>query len=139
MEKCWARLEIPRSEKDIVGEWVGCIYNSQKRIHLFVGKVLRRFISDDGAALHVFTTALEVDCLEEKLGCTDCVLKENERRDVGIFSIQNIICGPVKANFLGGKKWEIPQYEEIRKIFEFYKKNDRVKAHSNYLKRNIYS
>ena len=111
--KCWER---PRSEKDIVGEWVGCIYASQKRIHLFVGKVLRRWSSS-----HVFTTVLEIECLEEKLGTTDCVFKENERRDVGIFAIQNVICGPAKANFLGGKKWEIPQYENIRKIFSINK------------------
>ena len=125
LEKCWERLEIPRSEKDIVGEWVGCIYASQKRIHLCVSKVLRRFLSDDGAAPHVFITALEIDCLEEKLGTTDCVFKENERRDVGIFAIHNVIFGPAKANFLGGKKWEIPQYENIRKIFQNCKKKIR--------------
>ena len=54
--------------------------------------------------------------------------------DVGIFAIQNVICGPAKANFLGGKKWEIPQYENIRKIFQNCKKKnkkDRVEAHSN--------
>ena len=123
LEKCWERLEIPRSEKDIVGEWVGCIYASQKRIHLCVSKVLRRFLSDDGAAPHVFITALEIDCL----GTTDCVFKENERRDVGIFAIHNVIFGPVKANFLGGKKWEniYSQYENIRKIFQNCKKKIR--------------
>ena len=122
-------------ENDIVGEWVGCVYTTQKnKIHLFVGKVLKRFLSDDGASLNAFTTALEVDCLDEKLGTTDCVFKENERKDIGIFAIHNVICGPVNANFLGGKKWKIHQYEEIRNIFELNKKIDRVKAHSAYLK-----
>ena len=135
MARCWERYELPRLENDIVGEWVGCVYTTQKnKIHLFVGKVLKRFLSDDGASLNAFTTALEVDCLDEKLGTTDCVFKENERKDIGIFAIHNVICGPVNANFLGGKKWKIHQYEEIRNIFELNKKIDRVKAHSAYLK-----
>ena len=134
MAKCWEKFEPPKAEKDLVGEWVGCVYETPKRAGLFVGKVTRRFLSDDGAALNAFTTALEVDCLEEKLGTTDCLFKENERKDVGIFAIHNVICGPIKANFLGGRKWDIPQYQQIRKIFDNNKKNDRAKAHSKYLK-----
>ena len=93
-------------ENDIVGEWVGCVYTTQKnKIHLFVGKVLKRFLSDDGASLNAFTTALEVDCLDEKLGTTDCVFKENERKDIGIFAIHNVICGPVRnGRFISMRK-----------------------------------
>ena len=137
MEKCWERLEPPRAEKDIVGEWVGCIYAGQRADHLFVGKILRRFLSDDGAALNTHTVALEIDCLEEKLGTADCRFKEAGQKDIGVFPIHNVICGPVQADFISGKKWEVPQYQAIKKIFEKNKKLDRNKVHFSYIKKNL--
>ena len=42
--------------------------------HPFTGHVTKRFLNDaDG----IYTLALEVDCLQEKYGVTDCVLKEH--------------------------------------------------------------
>ena len=43
---------------------------------------------------------LEIDCLEQKLGTTDCILKQAKKSDVDIFPVQNIICGPLNINLL---------------------------------------
>ena len=117
---------------------MGCLYLSrpEKKDHMFVGKVVNRFLSDDGAALNAYTTALEMDCLQEKLGTADNTFKEhNEGKfDVGIFPIYNIICGPIKANFVGSRKWDVPQHNQIRDIFKNNCNVDREKEHREYLK-----
>ena len=46
-------------------------------------------LNDEGGLI----TTLEVDCLGQKLGTTDCILKQAKKTDVNIFPVQNIICG----------------------------------------------
>ena len=93
-------------------------------------------MSDEPTADDVWTTGLEVSCLQEKLGVTDCILKEHEfKADIDTFGIQNIICGPITGTFLGAKKWEFPKYEEVKRLFEKVKKLNRQQLHSNYVKK----
>ena len=77
--------------------------------------------------------ALEIDCLEQKLGTTDCILKQAKKLDVNIFPVQNIICGPLNVNPLSNGRWECPMYAEVRKIFEKYKIVDRKKLYHNFV------
>jgi len=140
MERCWAHFEPPKKESDFVGEWVASIYEKKKRHHLFLGRVKQRFIIDEIDAPNCYATALEVDCLQEKLGITDSILREHNQpgTDVGVFAMQNIICTKIKAKFLGGNRWEFPQYEKIKVLFEKMKKLDRAFIYQNYnKKRNI--
>ena len=46
-------------------------------------------------------------------------------RDVDIFAIQDIFAGPLTVNPLKGDKWDVPQYEKVKKTFELVVKLDR--------------
>ena len=63
-----------------------------------------------GAALNAYTTALEVNSLQEKLGTADNIFKEHNegKTDVGVFPIHNYICRSVNAIFVGSRKWDVP-------------------------------
>ena len=125
MQNCWKGLSPPTAEEDVVNKWYGCIYMSKRERNLFIGKATQRFLNDEGGLI----MALEIDCLEQKLGTTDCILKQAEKSDVDIFPVQNIICGPLNVNPLSNGRWECPMYAEVRKIFEKYKKVDCKKLY----------
>ena len=132
MERCWECINPPIPESDIVGKWFACIYKSKKCANLFIGKATKRFLSDD---INGYTCALEIDCLRQKFGVTDNIFQEYDvaGADVEIFPIQNIIYGPLKAKFLGARKWDFGQYHEIRKLFEKVKKMDRGAVHQMFI------
>ena len=129
MQNCWKGLSPPTVEEHVVNRWYGCIYTSKRGPNLFIGKATRRFLNDEGGLI----TALEIACLEQKLGTTDCILKQAKKSDVDIFPVQNIICGPLNVNPLSNERWECPMYAEVRKIFEKYKKVDREKLYHNFV------
>ena len=64
---------------------------SKRGPNLFTGKATQRFLNDEGGLI----TALEIDCLEQKLGTTDCILKQSKKSDVNIFPVQNISVVPL--------------------------------------------
>ena len=105
-----------------------------ERHHLFVGRVKQRFLIDAMDSPDCYTTALEVDCLQEKLGITNSILQEHNEvgTEVGIFALHNIICAKLKEKFLGGNRWEFPQYEKVKALFEKVKKTDRANTHCKY-------
>ena len=125
MQNCWKGLSPPTAEEDVVNKWYGCIYMSKRERNLFIGKATQRFLNDEGGLIMM----LEIDCLEQKLGTTDCILKQAKKSDVDIFPVQNIICGPLNVNPLSNGLWECPMYAEVRKIFEKYKKVDCKKLY----------
>ena len=92
---------------------------------------IKRLNATDGT----YALALEVDCLQEKYGVIDCVSKEHplDEKDVGIISIHDVICRPIRLAFLNALRWEISQYDDIKCLFEKAKKIDREKLHRNYL------
>ena len=128
-QNCWKCLSPPTVEEHIVNRWYGCIYTSKTGPNLFTGKATQRFLNDEGGLI----MALEIDCLEQKLGTTDCILKQAKKSDVDIFPVQNIICGPLNVNPLSNGRWKSPMYAEVRKIFEKYKKVDRKKVYHNFV------
>ena len=75
MQNCSKGLCPPTAEKNVVNKWSGCIYMSKRGPNLFTGKATQRFLNDEGGLI----TLLEIDCLEQKLGTTDCILKQAKK------------------------------------------------------------
>ena len=93
MQNCWKGLS-PLTAEDVVNKWYGCIYLSKKGPNLFIGKATQRFLNDEDGLI----MGLKIDCLEQKLGTTDCTSKQVRKSDVDNFPVQNIICGPLNVN-----------------------------------------
>ena len=53
--------------------------------------------------------------------------------DIGIFQIHNVIDGPLQVIPLRGKKWNVPNYENIDKMFKKVCDIDRKTNFSSYL------
>ena len=139
MEDCWMTFQPSIARQDIVGKWVACIYVSKKAKpveHLFIGRVKERFLLDEPGAEINYTTGLEVDCLQEKLGFVDNVLSEHPPgiEDKDTFCMSNIICSGFQGVFQGGKKWCFPDYQKIREFFETVKNkaSERSKLHDKF-------
>ena len=99
MSDCWKRLCPPVEEAEILGKWFACIYLGKKAQLLYIGRVKRRFLMDEGG----MPCGLELDCLERKIGVGDLILKEGDP-DIETFPLKNIIAGPVKMMPLKGKR-----------------------------------
>ena len=112
IQNCWKSLSPPTVE-DVVYKWYGCIYLSNRGPNLFIGKAAgkaaQRFPNDEGGLI----TVLEIDCLEQKLGTTECILKQAKKSDVNIFPVLNIICGPLNVSPLSNGRWECPMYAKV--------------------------
>ena len=116
MEKCWSYFNPPKPQNEIHGSWVACIYTS-KILYLLIGHVTKRFLNDaDG----IYALVIKVDCLQEKYGVTDCILKEHhlDKKYVRIIPIHDVISGPTHSVFLSVLRWEISQYHDIKCLFE---------------------
>ena len=100
----------------------------RKKPYLYIGRTTRRFLNDEGGLI----TALEIDCLEQKLGVTDNVLKQGQQ-DIGIFAVKDVICGPLQMFPLQCGRWECPKYNEIRSLFEKVKKDDREQLYNHFV------
>ena len=77
--------------------------------------------------------ALELDCLKRKLGITDNILREAKRKDVDVFPIKDVICGPLQMNPLRGGRWECKSCKITIKHFEEAKKLDRNLLYNNFV------
>ena len=85
-------------------------------------------VDENGAAV----AALEINCLEHKLGVTDTLLKQGND-DIDCFPAKNILCGPLVMKPIQGSKWDCPQYLEVRNIFERAKKMDREALYNRFV------
>ena len=112
----WKTLDPPITEESIVNKWYGCIFTNKKKSHLYVGKAIRRFLVDeDGQA-----SALEIDCLRPHVG-SDTFLDSvppHLTPDVDVFSIHDIVDGPLEVLPLKAGKWNVPAYLDLKKKFE---------------------
>ena len=94
MEEYWCRLSLPTMEKELIDKWYACIFLHNQSAGLYIGRMKKRFLNDEGGMV----LALELDCLERKLGVTDNILREAKRKDVSIFPVKDIIFGPFQMN-----------------------------------------
>ena len=132
MEGCWRRLSLPRMEKELFDKWYACIFLHNKSAGLYIGRMKKRFLNDEGGMV----LALELDCLERKLGVADNILREAKRKYVDVFPVKDIICGPLQMNPLkgeGGGRRECTSYEIVTKHFKEVKKLDRHLLYSNFV------
>ena len=77
-------------------------------------------------------THLKMDCLEQKTGVSDSILKQG-KSDKDMFLIKNMICGCFKLIPLQGSSWECPRYSEVRSLFENVKRKDRQHLYDNFI------
>ena len=67
MEECWRRLSLPAVGKELIDKWYARIFLHNKSAGLYIGRMKKRFANDEGGMI----LALELDCLERKLGVAD--------------------------------------------------------------------
>ena len=134
MEECWKKLNPPNKEESLVGKWFAGIYTHKKSSSLYFGKMTRRFLSDNDNG---YACAVEIDCLPKKYSSVDCIFedyKDGDERDVSIFSIEDIISGPLRCKKIGkGYKWEFPQYNQVLKIYNKVLKMNRTGMHKTFI------
>ena len=104
MEEYWQGLSSPTIEKELIDKWHACIFLQNKSAGLYIGRMKKRFLNDEGGMV----LALELDCVEHKLGFADNILQEAKRKDVDVYPVKDIICEPLQMNPLKGGYWEYP-------------------------------
>ena len=72
-------------EKELIEKWYACIFLHNKSAGLYIGRMKKRFLNDEGGMV----LALELDCLERKLDIADNILQVAKRKDVNVFSIKH--------------------------------------------------
>ena len=139
--ECWKGLSPPISETEIVAKWYTCIFKAKKKTYLYIGRATR-FLNDEGGLI----TTLEIDCLKQKLGVTNNVLKQGQQ-DIGIFVVKDVICGPLQMFPLQCSRWECPKYTKINSkwdqnfghCFPFLSLNLNCKIFGNYAEKIIFN
>ena len=117
----WKSLSSPTKEEEVIQKWYGAIYMHKKKMHLYVGKVTRRFLYDEGGPV----TAIELDCLKPRIE-SGTVLEsyDNQHKDIDRFPIHNIIAS-ISVIPLRNNKWDVPQYQTLEEKFKRMIKIDR--------------
>jgi len=78
--------------------------------------------------------SIEMSCLKPKVGLGTIMEDTPDHLpDIGIFQTQDIIDGPVKVLPVKGKKWDVPDYDNIFSFFHEVSKLDRLALKNNSL------
>ena len=134
LKMLWEKLNPPASEDWIVGKWFGAIFIEKKKHVLYVGKATKRFLADsDGPA-----ESIELDCLKPHFGSGKILegIPDHLPRDLDIFKVSDIIAGPLDVNILRGNKWEVKEYDDVKRTFEQVTKFDREKEYRGIFRPN---
>ena len=116
MEECWRYLSPQTKEKNLARKWMACIFEHRKVPSIYVGQILICSLDNEPGL-----AAGELDCLEQKLGSSDGILQQRTS-DIDVFSVKNIIAGPLWMIPIKGQQWEFPKHESFVKLFENVKK-----------------
>ena len=114
--EAWESISPPIPESESLGKRVGVIYETKKKNHLYIGKVLNRFLRDENGPVE----SLRLDCLKLHVG-TDTILEEVPKHlehDIYNFPASDIITGPLSAIPQKGNKWNFPDYFKIKEKYE---------------------
>ena len=124
MKKAWTSLAPPVQEQAIVGKWYAVIYQSKRNSNLFIGKVLRRFLTDENGGN---VDSVEVRCLKPKVGL-GTTLEDTPAHlpDISIFKLEDVIAGPLQVTPLKRLKFEVPAYQSLVAHFKAVEKLDRT-------------
>ena len=52
-------------------------------------------------------------------------------RDIDLFDIENVFAGPLLVKPVKGNKWEVPDYEDVKRAFDIISKIDREHEYSS--------
>ena len=117
LRKVWKSLSPPQQEGDFIGKWYAAIYAGKKQHRLIIGKVLGRFLIDEGGPVD----KIRLQCLKPKAG-SGTVLYEyppHVPQDIWNFDLADIIYGLVSLTYRGSHQFNVPDYDDI---FNLYKK-----------------
>lgn len=122
----WDELNPPSAESDIVGKYVGVMYyDAKQRPHLFVGKIINRFLHDENGP----AKQLKIHVMFKRAATSTSTLLEEVpdhfTKDITDYPVYDVICGPLAATVLRGTKWNVPEYPLAYETFNVVKGLDR--------------
>ncbi|XP_065064643.1 uncharacterized protein LOC135690884 [Rhopilema esculentum] len=129
LKEFWQSLCPPVEEVEIIGKWYAAIFLGKKSQQIYIGKVTKRFLADvDGPA-----TGIELDCLKPHFGSGTVLegIPSHLPRDIDLFDIENVFAGPLLVKPVKGNKWEVPDYEDVKRAFDIISKIDREHEYSS--------
>ena len=117
LQKCWKWLSPPTEEKNLVGCWCVCLYETvKKKDKLSVGCILKRFLMGKNSPME----SLEINfSLRDHTGSAGEGLYENVSEFlppyIDVFEASNIIA---KAEMvpLKGEKWKMNNFNEVKNL-----------------------
>ena len=97
-EKSWDAMNPPKNEEELIGQWFACIFKNTKTSNFYIGKIRKRFLTAE-AHEQGYVAAVEMDCLQLRLGVIDCIFREYKTplKDIDVIPIKNIFMGPSKG------------------------------------------
>ena len=134
MEKSWDAMNPPKNEEELIGQWFACVFKSTKTPNLYIGKIRKRFLTAE-VNEKGYVAAVEMDCLQQKLGVTDWIFREHKAplKDIDVIRIKDVFMRPLKGIYRENGKWEFPQYLNVKKIFEKIKNVERDSIYNTYI------
>jgi hypothetical protein len=122
LQKTWETLRPPVTEETIKGKWYGVIFSNKRCNQLFIGKVLRRLLVDENGPVE----SIEFRCLKPKVG-SGTVIDDTPLHlpDISLFSLSDIIYGPLEVIPLKGQKFNVPLYPAVVEQFNDVNSLDR--------------
>ena len=81
-----------------------------------------------------------MDCLQLKLGVTDCIFQQHKAplKDIDVIPIKDVFMGPLKGIHHKNGKWEFPQYLNVKKVFEKIKNVETDSIYNTYTVKGIH-
>lgn len=122
LEETWKTFSPPVTEDMIQGKWYGVIFSNKRSSQLFIGKVLRRFLTDENGPVDT----LEIRCLKPKVGSGTIVDDTpSHLPDISLFRLADVIYGPLEVTPVRGGRFDVPSYQAVVAHFNSIKSMDR--------------
>lgn len=123
LKDVWEDFNPPNEEKELLRKVVAFIfYDIKQKPHLFVGKIIWRFMVDDKGPV----TDIEIVSFKKAATSTSTILEETPDHQE-LCKIHNMISAPLEAKIMSGPtgrgsgKWNIPTYPLVVKTFQMVK------------------
>ena len=117
----WKGLSPPVLEEDIMGSWYGAIFQNKQRNQLYIGKLTRRFLSDENGTVE----SVELEELKPKSGGgTDLEQPPIDSWSFGLYKLEDIIAGPLKL-IPTKNGYQMQLYPSLLKLHTMLEKLDR--------------
>ena len=64
LKSFWESGNPPACKSDVLNKWFACVYQIKKKLRLFIGKLIERFLHDENGQI----AALRIDSLKPPIG-----------------------------------------------------------------------